>query len=344
MWTGLFGTEVLPHDDFFDLGGDSLKVVDAVIAARQRGINVRSSAVFRNPTPARLAESLTVGAARPAASAPAVLGAAGQGAAEGAAQPSPGGAGPDQRYLVPIAEGGAAEPLLLVHSDHLTAAEREAARSWASGRPVHGLLAPGARGTAAWTGSLGELAERYADEVLRVQPDGPCFLAGVGSGAVVAFELAHILRRRSRRVALLALVKPPASAGPRPADFDEALRTQLARVTARFGIGSDESGEEVLLRLRAHGWYEESTGTSDLPRLQRASAALEVALASYRPEPYDGRVVLFQDDKDAESTDEFWGPVIADCRTEWFEYGVASLRPVLTDARTAAVMSGELAW
>ncbi|MCD7444484.1 hypothetical protein K4B79_40550 [Streptomyces lincolnensis] len=59
IWRGLFGVDVGPDDNFFDLGGDSLKVVDVVAAARRRGIGFRSSAVFRNPTPALLAASLT---------------------------------------------------------------------------------------------------------------------------------------------------------------------------------------------------------------------------------------------------------------------------------------------
>ncbi|MCZ4604657.1 phosphopantetheine-binding protein [Streptomyces sp. HUAS 31] len=59
IWRGLFGVDVGPDDNFFDLGGDSLKVVDVVAAARKRGITFRSSAVFRNPTPSLLASSLT---------------------------------------------------------------------------------------------------------------------------------------------------------------------------------------------------------------------------------------------------------------------------------------------
>ncbi len=59
IWRGLLGVDVGPDDNFFDLGGDSLKVVDVVAAARKRGISFRSSAVFRNPTPSLLAASLT---------------------------------------------------------------------------------------------------------------------------------------------------------------------------------------------------------------------------------------------------------------------------------------------
>jgi acyl carrier protein len=52
------GIVVKPDDDFFELGGDSLNVVDVVLLAKERGISFRTSAVFRNPTPAGLAESV----------------------------------------------------------------------------------------------------------------------------------------------------------------------------------------------------------------------------------------------------------------------------------------------
>src|SRR5690348_17265428 len=60
IWSGYFGRAVSPYDDFFDLGGDSLAMIDVVGRARERGLSVRSSVALRNPSPARLAESLTV--------------------------------------------------------------------------------------------------------------------------------------------------------------------------------------------------------------------------------------------------------------------------------------------
>ncbi len=61
IWSGYFGRPVSPQDDFFELGGDSLALIDVVAVARERGLAVRSSVALRNPTPARLAETLTKG-------------------------------------------------------------------------------------------------------------------------------------------------------------------------------------------------------------------------------------------------------------------------------------------
>jgi thioesterase domain-containing protein len=333
IWAGLLGTEVLPYDDFFDSGGNSLKVVDVVIAARQRGISLRSSAVFRNPTPARLAEFLTVGAGRRdrAVVAPAAL--------AGGDDPEDGGR---DRYLVPISPGTGGEPLFLVHSDHLVEAEREAARAWAGDRPVCGFVLPGTSGTALYPDTVEELAERYAAELLKEQPEGSFRLAGVGIGAAVALETAQLLRGRGHEVVLLALIRPALPDAAGPVGLTDALRGQLERVAARFGLAGDECATEILARMRAEGWYEAATRAAELPRLQRASAAAATALSRYRPAFYDAPVVLFQDERDTATTEEFWGPALGACRSHWTEYGVESPRPLLADAEVTRVMREEL--
>jgi hypothetical protein len=55
-----FGHAVSPYDDFFELGGDSLSIIEIATAARARGLRVRSSEALRHPVPARLAEHLTL--------------------------------------------------------------------------------------------------------------------------------------------------------------------------------------------------------------------------------------------------------------------------------------------
>ena len=50
-----------------------------------------------------------------------------------------------------------------------------------------------------------ELARRYLNDVIRVQSDGPYFIGGYCEGALVAFEIAALLREQGREVALLAM-------------------------------------------------------------------------------------------------------------------------------------------
>lgn len=60
LWCEEFGlTEVGLHDNFFDLGGDSLSAVALVAGARHARLHLRPSDIFEQPTLAQLAEVVT---------------------------------------------------------------------------------------------------------------------------------------------------------------------------------------------------------------------------------------------------------------------------------------------
>ncbi|WP_405366038.1 thioesterase domain-containing protein [Kitasatospora sp. NBC_00039] len=268
--------------------------------------------------------------------------------------PAPVHGGPALTVLV---ADGAGEPLFLVLSEQFSDLEREAARGWETGRPVYTLslehdpgtnpgaspgVDPGADPAAEpWTATVPELAERFVGELLAVQPAGPYHLAGVGSGAVLAFELARQLRAHAREVGRVVLIKPPALPGS-PVDFDLALRRRLALVVKRFGLGGEEDAEQVLALLSREGWYGADTGAADLARLQRVAAGLAWALSRYRPGACDVPVVLLQDEKEADAAELLWGRAAADLRPHWFDYGVEWFGPLLADPRVADVMKAEL--
>ncbi len=56
------------------------------------------------------------------------------------------------------------------------------------------------------TYSIEELAARYVDEMLALQPDGPYHLAGACTGGLVAYEIAVQLRAKNKPVGVLALM------------------------------------------------------------------------------------------------------------------------------------------
>lgn len=288
LWSAHFGRAVSPYDDFFDLGGDSLAITAIVAAARERGLQVRSSAALRHPTPARLAEHLTLGGAAPRGT-PAVLpqalvlgpeaadavsasawtaadarpepivAAGGWPAADTGvdAEPAPGTA--PAAEPVPDAVDDPAGPLFVVHSDRHAAAERAAVAQWTGGRAAHGYALPGARGPVPPFGSVGEVAERLLADLRGRRPDGPYRLAGFGHGAVVAFDLARRLRALGAEVALLALVGPPVGAPPAgrsvgepPAGPDEpptALDDLLGRRLALLAGRFGLTGDESLAEI-----------------------------------------------------------------------------------------------
>ncbi|KAL4891454.1 hypothetical protein BDV59DRAFT_203622 [Aspergillus ambiguus] len=61
LWVQLFGegTDIGVHDQFFSLGGDSLKAMKLVAAARTQGLSLRVTDIFRHPTLGKLAETMT---------------------------------------------------------------------------------------------------------------------------------------------------------------------------------------------------------------------------------------------------------------------------------------------
>jgi hypothetical protein len=61
LWSELLGVAPEPDDNFFDLGGNSLLVVDFVLMAREHSIDVRSIDVFTHSTPIGLATALADG-------------------------------------------------------------------------------------------------------------------------------------------------------------------------------------------------------------------------------------------------------------------------------------------
>ncbi|MFC8454584.1 thioesterase domain-containing protein [Kitasatospora sp. NPDC057223] len=329
LWSAHFGQDVSPYDDFFELGGDSVAIVNTVAAARLRGLPLRSSAAMRNPTPARLAEYLTLPRDAAVPGGPRVLPLAPGGGAEAADR-----AAADVR-VVPITAGDPAEPLFVVHSDSHVQAERDAVAGWVDGRAAFGLSAPVTPGV-----TVGELAGRLLGALHEHRPDGPLRLAGFGSGAAVAFELAVRLEALGRDVALLALVGPPAGAAPGgpAASLDELLDHRLALLSGRFALTGDESPEEVHARFRAAGWYEDAVRPGDLPRLQLAWARLALAVQEYDYTRYGGRAVLFLDGFAPHPAEQAWTGAVDRLSVHRLDHGLESPLAVIRDPQVAETM------
>ena len=345
LWGRLLDTDVLPTDDFFQLGGDSLLVVDVVVGARELGLELKTSAVFKHPTPAGLARFLAGSTEPPSGSAPRAPESLFLSADELRSTHGSTWAPGAPRCLFPLKPHGSGEPLFIVHWGNDAGFVWKATSAWAAGRPVHGFEAPGFRGAVRPVSTVEAMADRYLAELLTVQPEGPYHLAGHCFGAVVAVELARRLRARGEHVALVAMVKP--SALERFVSYgwglDDITRYRLESLASTFGLKGDESLEEVYERMRAEEWYDDRLGPQDLPRLQVQWAAIALALHQYEPRPYDGPVLLFQDVRDRTDTERNWLTVLSDVETHWLDFGTDHPRPLLTDPAVAARITERLA-
>ncbi|MEZ0165116.1 AMP-binding protein [Kineococcus sp. LSe6-4] len=210
------------HDDFFELGGDSLAaeaLVSRIEALGAGGVSTAggTSLVANAPTVASFAAAVR--------------------ARNRSARPT----------LVPLRTEGGGRPLFVVAGAGGAAlALRTFARRLAPGFPVLGLQANGLENRALPDWSVRRMARRNVATVREQQPQGPYRLAGHSLGGLIALEMAQQLRRAGEDVDLLAVLDsfPPNPAlmpvvrhpGLR-AKAKEALSLALTGIKAHAGLG-----------------------------------------------------------------------------------------------------------
>ena len=178
------------HDDFFELGADSLitlRITDRI--RNELGQEVPAHAAFRGSTVERMARALDQ-RADPAPSSP----------------------------LVAIQPGGTRPPLFFVHpAAGIVFPYFALARELGPDQPFYGLQARGLDGREPPDRTIEAMAKHYVEAIRAVQPRGPYFLGGFSFGCLVAFEMAQQLRRAGQTLGLVALVDEPAPVlGHRP--------------------------------------------------------------------------------------------------------------------------------
>jgi thioesterase domain-containing protein len=137
----------------------------------------------------------------------------------------------------------------------------------------------------------------------RVQPNGPCYIAGYSLGGLVAFELARKFERAGRAVPFVGLIDTPYDSRYWP--NRAKLHTKLKQLFARFGqIGKAPAGapparmgaevgnlaRRISARLRPPQSSPPMPMNADLTPRERCRAALPL----YAPGQYSGEVKLFK--------------------------------------------------
>jgi len=282
LWEDLLGVRpVGVGDEFFALGGHSLLAARlfAEIATRF-GQQLPMATLFRAPTVARLAAVL-------------------RGEVPAGAESS----------LVPITAGGSKPPLFCFHQHTgQLFCYLALARCLGADQPVFGLVPRALDGRSVPLDRIEALGAAYLQEILRVQPRGPYYLAGYCFGGTVAFEVAQQLSAQGERVALVALLEAAWEGGggrtlrrlARRLAFEWA-ELGRRRGPARLGYALARAlnvGQEqaALLRQAAAGVrLRRRVPETYLERaIRRVEAAHAEAVRHYAPRVYPGRITLFR--------------------------------------------------
>ncbi|MFF9158804.1 type I polyketide synthase [Streptomyces longwoodensis] len=212
------------HDNFFDLGGDSMRAVLLAGRLRQAGVlDVPAAKLLAAPTVAGLLAEEPEGA--PSGTAPATA------------------LGP----LLPLRAEGTAVPLFCLHPG--------AGVSWrytgllphlGGDQPVYGVQALGLDGTRPPAPDAAAMVEAYLDVVRGVQPHGPYRLLGWSYGGFVAHAMACALQEAGERVELLAMLDAPQPHGSSydPGTAERQVAALLSRV-AGLPVGPDAGAADV---------------------------------------------------------------------------------------------------
>lgn len=270
------------RDNFFALGGDSLKVA-FVYSQLERilGISVPLKTMFQKPTIKELADYINAG------------------------NFSDNGF----KFLVPIKDTGHKEPLFCVHAvDGEAVTYHSLGEYMPEAYPVYGLRFI-LEGTS-WTFpvTFEQIGEQYAREIEVISPDGPYHLCGTCLGGVLAFAVAHALIRNGKEVATLVMldsVYPRGTAQPQkmiPLFINSWYELQDYGIRYKMKMIVKKIRTMVSLKFRASKTkkYLEMSNPKEIPSAVRIpkDVVLSYAHGTYQPNFMNGSIYYFRAVKD----------------------------------------------
>jgi amino acid adenylation domain-containing protein len=302
IWERVLGIQPIGvKDNFFDLGGNSLRAVQLITQIeRLSGKPIPPALLFRSPTIAQLASILR-----------------------------------EEKWpaswssMVPVQTGGSRLPFFWIHGDYSTAL---LPYYLGPDQPLYGLEHQSQDGKPARYTRVETIAAHYLEEIRGVQPEGPYFLGGYSFGGIVAFEAAQQLTKQGEEVAFLFLLDSHFPGSDIPSyrnlsfrhevhrhfrniallGYDEKLTYVLARVKQKIKYAFDKTGIRKFIKKAVCRIY--LVMGHPLPPYLRSFYILEVynqASSNYTPKPYLGQAIYIRAETRPSDYGFHWGRLMA---------------------------------
>jgi thioesterase domain-containing protein/acyl carrier protein len=305
------------HDNFFDVGGHSLKAAQLFFLLEQvYGRRLPLATLFQAPTIAELASVLSREQWVP-----------------------------PWQSLVAIQPSGTAMPIFMVPGvggNVLVFAQL--AKLLGVDQPFFGLQARGLNGKEAPFTSVPEMARHYIGEIRTVRPHGPYIVLGLCTGGLIAYEMAQQLREQGE-TATLVMMDTWHPSSYRPHRYQWSMKFWLFL----FIVWRTMGNIHVLLRMPVKDWLpfihrkserllsflRSRTGEDDLYvefQVERVTQSTRQAVARYAMCKYPGRLLNIVASK------RNIAETVTDTRHVWKELGGEGSLTVQVAARDSGLL------
>ena len=264
LWRDIFVRPVGVDENFFEIGGDSVRAIDLMMRIEDCfGRRVSPSEFFAAPTIKGLASHLMDDNVR------------------------------SWSPLVPIQTKGNTTPLFCIHPGGGDVwCYHDLSRALGPQHPCYGLMAKGCDGVEPPLTSVTSMATSYLSAIRQQQPTGPYALAGWSFGGLVAFEIACQLQSDGEKVDLLAIIDSGVV-------YSFALlRVILPGYKSAFiqysAIDRDKCFPLFAESGRAANIIPHNASEEKIRWTYDVFCANTLATSEFRPRWFTGKVVLFQ--------------------------------------------------
>ena len=226
---------------------------------------------------------------------------------------------PSWSSLVTIQPQGTKIPLFCIHpGGGNVLCYRTLAPYLGADQPVYGLQSRGLDGQEEAIDNIQVMASNYIQEIKTIQPQGPYLLTGYSLGGTIAYEIAQQLQQSGQEVAAVILLDAinPQILRQGATPLAEKLKLHNANLQKLnfpeqwdyFRHRGDLKLKAAKAKLKDLTYYLQGRANPDAiaDHLLKLDATNFQALLKYQPQPYTGKVVIFETIE--RPTDTYYSP------------------------------------